>query len=84
MDGWTLGSTISYDAQAAPTTPPELEPEIEVEPLQCVEESVSWTPLTEAVADSASVTPAAPDQAAISQSQEAPEVCFGFAAMSSY
>jgi len=155
-DGWTLGSTISNDAQVAPKTPPasecnlcaktafttaqedahkffgtspepseeimadcaepetakaefplaesgmiespEPEAEIEVESPQCVEESVSETPETEAVAGAAyespddeaesaaelsKATPAAPDQAVIDCTQEAPEVCFGFAAMAS-
>ena len=64
---------------------PEPEAEIEVEPPQCVEESISETPVTEAVAESAAelskATPAAPDQAVIDCTQEAPEVCFRFAAL---
>jgi hypothetical protein len=75
---------------------PEPEAEIEVESPQCVEESVSETPGTEAVAGAAyespddeaesaaelsKATPAAPDQAVIDCTQEAPEVCFGFLAL---
>jgi len=71
---------------------PEPEAEIEVEPPQCVEESISETPVTEAVAESpddeaesaaelSKATPAAPDQAVIDCTQEAPEVCFGFLAL---
>jgi len=93
MDGWTLGSTISYDAQAAPTTPPK--PEIEIE-SQCLEESVSETPVTEAVAGAAyespddeaesadelfKAIPAAPDKAIIDCRHETPEVCFRSAAL---
>lgn len=72
------------------------EPEIEVEAPQCVEESVSKTPLavTEAGAayespgDEAALAtelckadPAAPGQAAIRYTPAAPEVCFRFAAL---
>ncbi|DBA99345.1 TPA: hypothetical protein ACH3X3_011946 [Trebouxia sp. C0006] len=41
MDGWTLGSIISYDAQAVPTPLPDSEPEVEVKSPQCVEELIS-------------------------------------------
>ena len=79
-DGWTLGSTISYDAQATPTTPPDSKPEIEVE-SQCLEENVSEIPVTEAVPGVASVSPdakaeSADGQAAIGCRHEAPKVCF--------
>ena len=82
-------------AQCGMNISPEPEGEMEVELPQCVE-SVSETPATEAVAgvacescddkaDSADelhkATPAAPDQAAISHTQTAPEVCFRFAAL---
>ena len=82
-------------AQSGVTDSPEPEGEIEVELPQC-EESVFETPAAEAVAgvacescddkaDSADelhkATPAAPDQAAISHTQTAPEVCFRFAAL---
>jgi len=75
---------------------PEPEPEIEVESPQCEEESVSGTPVTEAVAGSSYVspdaeaesaakfskhTPAAPDQAAITYAHAAPEVRFASAAL---
>ncbi len=71
---------------------PEPEAEIEVESPQCVEVSISETPVTEAVAESpddeaesaaelSKATPAAPDQAVIYCTQEAPEVCFRFAAL---
>ncbi len=41
MDGWTLGSIISYDAQAVQTPLPDSEPEVEVKSPQCVEELIS-------------------------------------------
>ena len=72
------------------------EAELEVESPQCVKESVSKTPVTEAVpgdahessdagAESAielsTSTPPAPHQAVIGCRHEAPEVCFRFAAL---
>ena len=83
-------------AESSTFESPESEPEIEVESPQCVADSVSETPLTEAVAgaacespddqaesadDLSKASPAAPGQAAIGHTQAAAEVCFRFAAL---
>ena len=87
MDGWTLGSTMAYDAQAVPTAPPKSEAEIEVESPQCLEESASETPVTEAVAGAAYESPDDKAESADELSNanpavpEAPEVCFRSAAL---
>ena len=72
------------------------EAEIGVASPQCLKESVSETPVTQAVAEDAhessdaqtesadelsKSTPPAPDQAVIGCRHEAPEVCFSFAAL---
>lgn len=90
-----MRGTAKADFPLAKSGPFE-SPETEIESPQCVEESVSETPLTEAAARIASMspdaeaesaaelskhTPAASDQAAISYPHEAPEVCFGSAAL---